>query len=54
MSLSHDQLRKVAPSIFAESGSLKTSDKYAHISTIQVIDALANEGYIPVKAMQSR
>src|SRR5579863_8630376 len=52
--LSHDTLRKLAPSIFAESGSLKTSEKYAHISTIQVIDALSKEGFIPVKAMQSR
>ena len=52
--LSHDNLRKLAPSIFAESGSTKTSDKYSHISTIQVIDALANEGYLPVKAVQSR
>ena len=47
-------LRHYAPSIFAEAGSERVSDKYAHISTIQVLDALAGEGYMPVKATQSR
>ena len=52
--LSKSNLRVIAPSIFAENGSAQTSEKYAHISTIQVIDALEREGYMPVKAMQSR
>lgn len=52
--LSITDLKRVAPSIFAESGSAKTSDKYAHISTMQVITALEKEGYLPVKANQSR
>jgi hypothetical protein len=47
-------LQKFAPSIFAEGGSHRTSDKYQHISTIEVIDALACEGFMPVKATQSR
>lgn len=51
-SLSNDQLHHYAPSIFAESGSENTSDKYTHVSTIEVIEALRNEGFQPVKAMQ--
>lgn len=47
------ELMKTAPSIFSECGSEKTSGKYAHISTIQVIDALELEGYLPVKVNQS-
>ena len=52
--LNHHQLEKLAPSIFGAGGSDKTSDKYSHISTVQVIDAIAREGFLPVYAGQSR
>ena len=52
--LSNEMLQRKAPSIFGESGAERTSEKYSHISTIQVIDALRCEGYFPVDAMQSR
>jgi hypothetical protein len=52
--LTNSHLHREAPSIFTEAGSDKTSEKYAHISTIQVIDALRGEGYYPVYAGQSR
>lgn len=52
--LQRHELLKAAPSIFAESGNHKTSAKYQHISTIQVVDALEKEGYLPVKVDQSR
>ena len=54
ISLTRDQLRRDVPAIFAEHGSHKTSARYSHISTLEVVDALEREGYLPVKAMQSR
>lgn len=52
--LTNDQLRCVAPSIFATQPWEKVSSKYAFIPTIQVVDALRGEGFLPVKAMQSK
>ena len=52
--LTRDQLRSVAPSVFADSPWEKCSDKYAFIPTIQVVDLLEGEGYQVVKASQSR
>jgi hypothetical protein len=51
--LSNDQLRRAAPSIFAEGARHTMSDRYAFIPTIDVIDGLRGEGWEPVKAMQS-
>lgn len=51
--LCDDQMRKMAPSIFTIGGSSKTSDKYVHIPTLQVVNGLMKEGFMPVKAMQS-
>lgn len=52
--LSTDQLLKAAPSIFAESPSTKTSNKYLFIPTSNFVEVLANQGYMPTKASQSR
>lgn len=54
ITLNEDALRRYAPSIFTEGGSERVSDKYSHISTIDVIRGLQAEGFMPVKAMQSR
>lgn len=43
-----------APSIFTMDSAARTSDKYQHISTLQVIDGLRGEGFIPVWAAQCR
>jgi hypothetical protein len=51
--LTHDELRKKAPSVFSLHSSENVSSKYTHISTIDVVNALEKEGYFPVKAMQS-
>ena len=51
--LPEDLIKKV-PSIFTEMAADRTSDKYQHISTIRVLDGLKREGFVPVKAMQSR
>jgi hypothetical protein len=52
--LSNDQLFRTAPSIFATSPWEKVSDQYAFIPTLQVVDALRNEGFQPVRALQSK
>jgi hypothetical protein len=52
--LTNDQLRRCAPSIFAEQPYEKMSDKYSFIPTIQVLDGLRKEGFFPVYAGQSR
>lgn len=52
-SLTTEQLKKVTPSVFTECGSEKTSDKYQHISTARLIDALSVEGFVAVWATQS-
>ena len=52
--LTIEYLQKKAPSIFTESSSEHTSEKYQHISTINVVKGLMAEGFMPVKAMQSR
>lgn len=52
--MSDDQIRRVAPSVFAETKYGAMSDKYAYISTSQVVTALRKEGFQPVRALQSR
>jgi hypothetical protein len=52
--LSIEQLHRNVPSIFTESPALHTSDKYKLISTLQVIQALETEGFVPVKAIQTQ
>lgn len=54
VAMSNDQLMRYAPSIFTEGGSQRTSDKYKHISTINIVEGLRGEGFMPVKAMQCR
>lgn len=53
-SLTIENLKRTAPSIFTTEGAACTSDKYKHISTIEVVKGLMSEGFMPVKAMQSR
>ena len=52
--LSNDQLFKAAPSIFATKPWSKVSSRYAFIPTSDVVNSLRAEGFMPVKAMQSR
>ncbi|HZW61169.1 MAG TPA: DUF932 domain-containing protein [Candidatus Babeliales bacterium] len=49
-----ESLRRISPSIFTAEGAAGTSDKYQHISTIEVVNGLMSEGFMPVKAMQNR
>ncbi len=52
--LSDDQIMRKAPSVFAESAHESRSDRYAYIPTVAVLDAMRKEGFLPVKAEQSK
>jgi hypothetical protein len=52
--LNLETLQSRVPSIFTTEGAAGTSDKYKHISTIDVVKGLMSEGFMPVKAMQNR
>lgn len=52
--LTHDALRRVAPSIFAEQAHESRSERYAYIPTVEVLNAMQREGFYPVQAVQSR
>jgi hypothetical protein len=52
--LSADQLRRACPAAFAEAAHESRSDRYAYIPTINVIEGMRNEGFLPVKAVQCK
>jgi hypothetical protein len=52
--LSDDQIRKVAPSIFAEGKHASRSERYAYIPTIDVLGGLRREGFEPFMVAQTR
>jgi Domain of unknown function (DUF932) len=52
--LSHDQMRRVAPSIFAVEPHDSRSARYVYIPTVNILDALAKEGFQPIHVAQSR
>lgn len=54
LSVIHQQLHNRAPSIFATEPYRELSDKYKFIPTIDVVDALAAQGFTPAKVMESR
>lgn len=49
-----DQIRRVAPSVFADAAHESRSARYAYIPSINIVDALRSEGFFPVSAQQSR
>lgn len=50
--LTEDELRKLAPSIFATTAHHSRSERFAPIPTIDVVRALGREGFVPVGAKQ--
>ena len=52
--MSLDQVRAVAPSVFAMSPHSSRSERYAYIPTVDVLEGLSREGFQVVKASQSR
>lgn len=51
--LTNAQLEQSAPSIFAEQPHNSRSQRYAHVPTIEVINVLRKQGYVPTQAMES-
>lgn len=51
--LSELDLRAAAPAIFTESNGLM-SRRYAHIATMDLLEGLAADGWLPVQAQQDR
>jgi len=52
--LSLDEVRRTAPSIFAEAPHTKLSGRYTLIPTGRVLEALQHEGFVPTRVMQAR
>lgn len=52
--LTEDQLRRVAPSIFAEQAHDSRSQRYTYIPTSSVLDGLRREGFEPFMVAQTR
>ena len=52
--LSPDDLRRIAPSVFAETARPGVSNRYTFVSTAQVVELLDAEGWSPVRASQQR
>lgn len=52
--LTDDELRKVAPSVFASEAHDSRSERYAYIPTIEVLNNLRREGFEVYSARQSR
>lgn len=52
--LSDDQIMRVAPSIFATEPHERMSDRYTEIPTINVLNALRSEGFMPFMVAQTK
>jgi hypothetical protein len=52
--LSDDEIRRVAPSIFADEAHASRSGRYTYIPTIDVLNGLRKEGFQPFMACQTR
>jgi hypothetical protein len=52
--ITRDDLRRVAPSVFAAAPWEGMSPRYRHIPTFEVLDMLEDQGFHVTKAMQSR
>lgn len=50
--LTNEQIARIAPSVFAEEKHASRSDRYSYIPTIQVIDGLRKEGFLPFMVAQ--
>ncbi len=51
--MTEDEMREIAPSIFATSAHESRSERFQPIPTIEILRALTAEGFVPVGAKQS-
>lgn len=49
-----EKIRSVAPSVFATAPHGSRSDSYQFVNTASVMNRMRNEGFMPIRAMQSR
>ena len=52
--LSNEDLRAFAPSIFTDHPHSSVSERYVFVPTIDVVERIRNEGFLPVHAGQSK
>lgn len=52
--LTHEKLYKAAPAIFAEAPDQAVSNRYGFVPTIEVVNSLQEEGWYPVRALQTK
>jgi hypothetical protein len=52
--LSLEQIRRVAPAVFAEAPHDSRSDRYAYIPTIRILERMQAEGFVCTKVQQAR
>ena len=52
--LSEGEMRRAAPSIFAQAKHRSRSDRYTHVPTIEVLRELGREGFEPFMVAQNR
>ncbi len=51
--LTNDQMHRIAPSIFADQPFHEVSDRYRFIPTIDVVEALRQQGWFPASVQES-
>ena len=52
--LTNDQIHRIAPSVFAQQADNNRSERYRFVPTIEVVDALRDEGFMPMRVTASR
>src|SRR5271165_3543848 len=52
--IDNNYLERYVPSVFAHAGHERTSERYKCIPTIDVIEEMKSNGFIPVSAIQTR
>ena len=52
--LTNDQIAKIAPSVFASHADSARGERYRFVPTIEVVNALRDEGFFPMKVTASR
>ena len=52
--MSVDQIRVAAPSVFAQRPYDAMSERYRFFPTVHVVEGLMQQGFLPVRAQQSR
>ena len=52
--LTYDEIKKYAPSVFTTEPSQSVSQKYTFIPTLQMVEDMSKQGWLPYKAEQKK